>query len=104
MWLPPQDAIRLFKEIAARFYRSRFVLDMVPERYTKGVWKKLVRLHSRIDFGLDVSWDFGIKDPHDIEAYAPGLEVIGTEKGSAGPIISVSIQGEKQIETAGHYP
>jgi O-methyltransferase involved in polyketide biosynthesis len=90
-WIPPQDAIRLFKEIGERFYRSQFVLDMVPEKYTKGIWKKLVRLHSRIDFGLDVFWVFGIKNPHDIEAYGNGLKVIGEEKGSAGPIITVSI-------------
>jgi len=90
-WIPPEDAIRLFKEIGERFYQSQLVLDMVPEKYTLGIWKKLVRLHSRIDMGLDVSWVFGIKDPHNIEAYGNGLKVIGEEKGSAGPIITVSI-------------
>jgi O-methyltransferase involved in polyketide biosynthesis len=90
-WIPQQDATRLLKEIGERFYRSQLVLDMVPEKYTKGIWKKLVRLHSRIDWGLDVSWVFGIKNPHDIEAYGNGLKVIGEEKGSAGPIITVSI-------------
>jgi O-methyltransferase involved in polyketide biosynthesis len=30
MWLPPQDALRLFKEIGERFFRSQIVLDMVP--------------------------------------------------------------------------
>jgi methyltransferase (TIGR00027 family) len=90
-WLPQQEATRLLKEIGERFYRSQLVLDMVPEKYTKGIWKKLIRLHSRIDWGLDVSWVFGIKDPHDIEAYGNGLKVIGEEKGSAGPIITVSI-------------
>ena len=46
-WIPQQDATRLFKEIGERFYRSQFVLDMVPEKYTKGIWKKLIRLHSK---------------------------------------------------------
>jgi O-methyltransferase involved in polyketide biosynthesis len=91
MWFPPQEAARLLKEIGERFYRSQLVLDMVPERYTQGIWKELIRLHSRIDWGLDVSWDFGVKDPHDLEAYGNGLKVIGEEKGSAGPIITVSI-------------
>jgi O-methyltransferase involved in polyketide biosynthesis len=95
MWLHPQEAANLFKEIGERFYRSQLVLDMVPERYTKGIWKKLVRLHSRIDWGLDVSWDFGIKDPQDLEAYGNGLKVIGLEKGSAGPIITVSINAAR---------
>jgi O-methyltransferase involved in polyketide biosynthesis len=90
-WLSEQDAARLLKEIGERFYRSQLVLDTVPEKYTKGIWKTLVRLHSRIDWGLDVSWTFGIKNPRDIEAYGNGLKVIGEEKGSAGPIITVSI-------------
>jgi len=68
-WLPEQDAARLLKEIGERFYRSQLVLDTVPEKYTKGIWKTLIRLHSRIDWGLDVSWVFGIKNQRDIEAY-----------------------------------
>jgi O-methyltransferase involved in polyketide biosynthesis len=91
MWLPPQEAIKLFKEIGDRFYRSQLVLDTVPEKYTQGIWKNLIRLHSRIDWGLDVAWDFGIKNSHDIEAYGNGLKVIGEEKGSTGLIITVSI-------------
>jgi O-methyltransferase involved in polyketide biosynthesis len=94
MWFPPQEAVRLFKEMGERFYRSQLVLDMVPEKYTKGIWKRFIRLHSRIDWGLDVSWDFGIKDPHDLEAYGNGLKVIGEEKGSFGPIIIVSINAD----------
>jgi O-methyltransferase involved in polyketide biosynthesis len=95
MWLPPQSAIRLFKEIGERFDRSQLFLDMVPERYTKGIWKKLIRLHSRMDWGLDVAWDFGIKDPHDIEGYGSGLKVVGVEKGTTGPIITVAINSAR---------
>ncbi len=64
---------------------------MVPEKFTKGIWKMLIRLHFRIDSGLDVAWVFGIKNPQDIEAYGNGLKVIGEEKGPAVPIITVSI-------------
>ena len=91
MWLPRPEATRLFNEIGERFSRSQLVLDMVPEKYTQGIWKNLFRLHARIEWGLDVSWVFGMKNPHDIEAYGNGLKVIGEEKGSAGPINTVSI-------------
>ena len=91
MWLPPKEAIRVFKEIGEKFTRSQLVLDMVPERYTKGLWKEFIRLHSRIDWGLDVAWSFGIKSPQDLEGYGKGLKVIGEEKGSFGPVITVSI-------------
>jgi O-methyltransferase involved in polyketide biosynthesis len=90
-WIPRQEATRLFKEIGEKFDRSQLVLDMVPEKYTQGIWKFLVRLHSKIDWGLDVAWVFGIKDAHEIECFGNGLNVIGEEKGSAGPIITVSI-------------
>ena len=90
-WLPPSEAARLFKEIAERFDRSQLVLDVVHERYTRGIWKEFMRLHSRIEWGLDVAWVFGLRQPQDLEAYAPGLKVIAQEKGSAGPIITVSV-------------
>jgi O-methyltransferase involved in polyketide biosynthesis len=94
MWFPQAEAVRLFKEIGERFERSQLVLDVVHERYTQGIWKQLVRLHSKIDWGLDVAWVSGIKNSRDIEAYGKGLKVIGEEKGSTGPVISVSIHAD----------
>jgi O-methyltransferase involved in polyketide biosynthesis len=91
MWLPPQEAIRVIGEIGEKFTQSQLVLDMVSEKYTKGIWKSFIRLHSRIDFGLDVAWTYGIKNAEEMETYGSGLQVIGQEKGSAGPIITVSI-------------
>ncbi len=90
-WIPQQDAERLLKEMGERFYQSLLVLDVIPEKFKKGIWKYILRLETRITWGLDVSWGFGIKNTHDIEAYGRGLQVIGEEKGSAGPIITVSI-------------
>jgi O-methyltransferase involved in polyketide biosynthesis len=101
MWLPEQAAANLLKEIGERFYRSQLVLDMVPEKYTRGIWKELIRLHSRIDWGLDVAWVFGIKNAHDIEEYGNGFQVIGEEKGSAGPIITVSINAAQAWNSGG---
>ena len=95
MWLPPQEGKNLFRQIGERFARSWLVLDMVPERYTRGLWKTLVRLHSRLDWGLDVAWDFGIRRPQDIETYAHGLKVIAAAHGSAGPILTVSINPDR---------
>jgi hypothetical protein len=63
---------------------------MAPEKYTKGLWKKMISLEARA-WGLDVAIVFGISNPHDIEAYGNGFKVIGDVKGSIGPIITVSI-------------
>jgi O-methyltransferase involved in polyketide biosynthesis len=91
MWFPPHEAARLFKEIGAKFSRSQLVLDTVPEIYTKGLGKRFIRWHSRIDWGLDVEWNFGVNKPRDLEAYGKSLKVVGEEKGSMGPVITVSI-------------
>ena len=90
-WIPPQDVARLLKEIDERFHRSQLVLDMVPQAWTRGLWKSLMRLHARIEWGLDVAWVYGIKSAHELEAYGKGFKVIGEEKGSAGPVITLSI-------------
>jgi len=89
--LPKQDAIRLLQTMAVRFTHSQLVLDMAPEKYTKGLWKRMIQLESRV-WGLGVSIIFGIKHPRDIESYGNGLKFINDVKGSIGPIITVSIE------------
>jgi O-methyltransferase involved in polyketide biosynthesis len=91
MWFPEPEVTRLFKAMGAKFHRSQLVLDMVPQAWTRGIWKSLMRLHARIEWGLDVEWVFGIRAAHDLEAYGQGFKVVGEEKGSAGPIITLSI-------------
>ena len=89
-YLPKQEASRLLKVIARSFDRSQLVLDMASEKYTKGLWKRLIQLESRV-WGIDVSFVFGINNPHDIESYGNGFKVIGDVKGNVGSIITVSI-------------
>jgi methyltransferase (TIGR00027 family) len=89
-YLPKQDVTRILQVIAQRFTRSQLVLDMAPEKYTKGLWKKIIQLHSRA-WDIDVSFVSGINNPREIESYANGFKVISVAKGSVGPIITVSI-------------
>lgn len=89
-YLPKQEVTRLLEVIARRFNRSQFVLDMAPEKYTKGLWKRIIQIESRV-WDIDVSFVSGINDPHDIESYGNGFKVIGVAKGNVGPIITVSI-------------
>jgi O-methyltransferase involved in polyketide biosynthesis len=92
-WLPKQEAIRLLALLGQRFERSQIVLDWVPESWTRGPMKWAMRLESRINWGLAVSWASGIKHPREIESFGPGLKVLGFEKGSAGPVITVALGG-----------
>ncbi len=95
MYLPEPDAKKLFQRLAQRFDRSQLVLDMVLEKYTKGLWKKLVTLETKVTWGLETSYVFGIKHPHELESYGQGLRVLGEVKGGTGlgPIITLSING-----------
>ena len=89
-YLPKQEVIRLLQVLAQRFNRSQLVLDMAPEKYTEGLWKRLINLESRA-WDIDVSFVFGINNPRDIESYGNGFKVIDDVKGSVGSIITVSI-------------
>ncbi len=90
MYLPENEAVKLLQEIGQRFIHSQLVLDMAPKKYTRGLWKWMIGLESKA-WGLDVSLAFGINNPHELEAYVSGFKVIGEDKGSIGPIITVSI-------------
>ena len=89
-YLPKQDVIEILQAIAQRFDSSQLVLDMAPEKYTKGLWKRLINLESRA-WDIDVSFAFGISNPRDIESYGNGFKLIDYVKGSVGSIITVSI-------------
>ena len=90
-YLPEPDVKGLFQRLAQKFACSQLVLDIIPQSYTRGLLKKLFSLETRINWGMDIPWVFGIKHPRDIESYAPGLRVLGYQKASGGPIITVSI-------------
>jgi O-methyltransferase involved in polyketide biosynthesis len=92
-YLPEPDVALLFQRLTQRFTRSQLVLDIIPQKYMKGLWKVMIRLETKISWGgLDAPWVFGIKHPRDIESYAPGLRVLGYVKASGGPIITVSME------------
>jgi O-methyltransferase involved in polyketide biosynthesis len=84
-YLPEADVKQLFQRLAQRFNRSQLILDIIPEKYMKGLWKIMIRLNTKISWGgLNAPWVLGIKDPHDLESYAPGIKVLGYEKGFGG--------------------
>ncbi len=91
MFLPKPDVIKLFRRLAQRFTHSQFVFDVVSDKYLRGFWKVLLRLETKINWRLNVSWVSGIQNPGEVESYAPGLSVHEVVAGSARPIITVSI-------------
>jgi O-methyltransferase involved in polyketide biosynthesis len=89
-YLPKQDVARILGEISQRFNSSELVLEMAPEKYTKGLWKKIIQLESKA-WDIDVSIVSGFSNSQEIETYGKGFKVTGEEKGNVGPILTVSI-------------
>ncbi len=96
MYLPRAEVIKLFRWLATSFDHSHLVLDLVHERYTRGIWKALFLLESKYTWGLETSYLFGIRHAREIESYARGLKVLGESKGSLGigPVIRVAINDD----------
>jgi O-methyltransferase involved in polyketide biosynthesis len=76
MYLPKPDVVNLFRVFSERFDHSQIALEVVTEKFTKGIWKKLVEMKFRQELGSDASssYDFGVKDARELESY--GMKVI----------------------------
>lgn len=78
MYLPKVDVINLFKTFSERFYHSQIVLEVVTEKYTRGIWKKIVIMKIKRGLGFDAgsSYNFGVKNAFELESYGNGIKVI----------------------------
>ena len=89
-YLPKEDVAKALSVISQRFVNSELVLETAPEKYTKGIWKKIIQVESRA-WDIDVSIVSGFNNPRDIETLGNGLKVMSVSKGNVGPIVNVSI-------------
>jgi len=78
MYLQKYDVINLFKKISNSFYHSQIVLEVVTEKYTSGLWKKIVEMKIKRILGLDAgsSYNFGVGQSSEIESYGNGIKII----------------------------
>lgn len=78
MYLPKNEVIKFFKAISENFVQSQIVLEVVIEKYTHGIWKKIIEMKIKRLLGLNAgsSYNFGIKNAFELESYADGIKVI----------------------------
>jgi methyltransferase (TIGR00027 family) len=78
MYLPRADVVELFRQLSASFSSSQIAFEVVNERYTRGIWKRLVAARMQRSLGSDAgaSYRFGIRDAHEIETYGDGIKVL----------------------------
>jgi O-methyltransferase involved in polyketide biosynthesis len=93
MYLPKAEVTALLQRLTGRFDRSQLVVEVVSESFTRGLWKALMALETRVTWGLETTYVFGLKRPRDLETYAPGLKVVSEEKAGMGlgAILTLSI-------------
>jgi methyltransferase (TIGR00027 family) len=79
MYLPEKDVINLFNVLSSNFIHSQLVFEVVAERFTRGIGKKMVEMRIKRALGLDagISYAFGVKNAKDIESFAKGFSVVG---------------------------
>jgi O-methyltransferase involved in polyketide biosynthesis len=78
MYLPKPEVVRVFDRLSESFSRSHIVFEVVNERYTQGMWKKLVESRMRRSGGTEAgsSYQFGVRAAKDVEAYGKDIKVV----------------------------
>lgn len=78
MYLPKPEVVRIFERLSESFSRSHIVFEVANERYTQGIWKKLVESKMRRSGGTEAgsSYQFGVRAAKDVEAYGQHIKVV----------------------------
>ena len=78
MYLSKPDVMRIFNCLAQSFSQSEIVFETANERYTRGLWKKMVasKLRRALGTRTGVSFAFGIRAAQEIESYGPNISVV----------------------------
>jgi len=77
MYLPKDSVINPFRWLANSFSKSEIIFEVVTEKYTKGLRKKIVesKLSAR-GTQAGSSYDYGIRSWKDIESYSDKIKVV----------------------------
>jgi O-methyltransferase involved in polyketide biosynthesis len=79
MYLPQAEVVGLFNKLARSFSKSEIVFEVVNKKYTQGLWKKSVESKMKRSLGsaAGASYEFGVREASEVEAYGPGIKVVG---------------------------
>ncbi len=78
MYLAPGDVMNIFKKLSESFTKSNIVFEVVNEKYTKGIWKKVVERKMIRSSGTKAGafFEFGVRDAKEIETYGKYIKVV----------------------------
>jgi O-methyltransferase involved in polyketide biosynthesis len=91
-YLYEKQAVELIKQIGSRFQQSQIIMDVASIKYTKGIWKTIIKIEGHITLGLDLSLNYGVHNINEIEKFSNSYKILRSTKGNIGPVITVSIK------------
>jgi len=79
MYFTPDQSIKTLKNIAGSFQNSRLVVEVVHEKYTRGIRKKMVEQKMRRKAGSTAGdyFLFGISKANELETFHPDFRIHG---------------------------
>jgi O-methyltransferase involved in polyketide biosynthesis len=79
MYFEPDQAIGTLQHMADAFHESALVIEVVHEKYTRGMYKRMVERKMRKRAGTEAgeSFRFGIRKAGDLESFHPGFRIRG---------------------------
>lgn len=77
MYLPHDGVENIFKRLSEAFIRSQIVFETVHEKYTRGIWKKIVERKMKQQLGSSAgsSYQFGLRNAAEIEGFGHNIKV-----------------------------
>ena len=78
MYLQPEGVRYLFKALSEAFISSEIVFEAVNEKYTRGIWKKMVerKMNKQMDSSAGSFYQFGIRNAKEIEKFGSNIKVL----------------------------
>lgn len=78
MYLPPDGVKSIFKRLSEAFTSSQIVFETVHEKYTRGIWKKMVegKMKRRVRSSAGSSYQFGVRNAVEIESFGHNIRVL----------------------------
>ena len=75
MYLPQKEVENLFRNLSESFSDSLIVFETINKKYTKGVWKEIVKSKMKRSLGTSAgsSYEFGVHNAKEIEAFGGNI-------------------------------
>jgi len=78
MYLKPEEVKGLLGKISETFSNSELVAEVMTEKYTKGIWRKIVERKLKRVAGTSAgsSYNFGVRTGKDLESFGSNIKLL----------------------------